>query len=61
MLKLIIATNDLRELKLRPLNENERDTDEILNDLDQCLNAIDDVISFLCANFLVVYPSVTIK
>ena len=56
LLKLVIVTNDLKELKIRSALDNEIDLDDS-NEFD----SVDEIISFFCSSLLLVFPSVTIK
>ena len=52
---MIISTNDIKELRLKSINESDED-DETEN-----LNIIDEIINFYCSSLLNIFPSVTIK
>lgn len=54
---MIISTNDIKELRLKSINESDEDD---LNETEN-LNIIDEIISFYCSSLLNIFPSVTIK
>lgn len=54
---MIISTNDIKELRLKSINESDEDD---LNETEN-LNIIDEIISFYCSSLLNIFPSITIK
>lgn len=54
---MIFSTNDIKELRLKSINESDEDD---LNETEN-LNIIDEIISFYCSSLLNIFPSITIK